>query len=71
MKKIFRFAGWIFLILGFMLSLLGVLALPDGGLMFALPYFFLIPGIALTAIGGLMVFLTRSKKGTFNNDAKS
>lgn len=62
MKKIFRFAGWLFLILGLSLSLLGVLALPDGGLMFALPYFFLIPGMALTASGGLMVFLARFLK---------
>jgi hypothetical protein len=59
MKKIFRFAGWTILIMGLLLDLLGVLALPDGGLMFALPYFFLIPGIALTAIGGFMVLLAR------------
>ena len=47
------------MILGLLLDLLGVLALPDGGLMFALPYFFLIPGIAFTLIGGLMIFLAR------------
>ncbi len=51
-----------FLIMGLLLCLLGTL--PDGGLMFALPYFFLIPGIALTAIGGLMIFLTRFFKKT-------
>jgi hypothetical protein len=55
--------------MGLLLCLLGVLALPDGGLMFALPYFFLIPGIALTAIGGLMIFLARFLKrlGTLPN----
>ncbi len=62
MKKVLRFLGWMFLILGLLLCLLGVLALPDGGLMFALPYFFLVPGIALTLIGGLLILLTRSKK---------
>jgi hypothetical protein len=62
MKKTFRLLGSVFLILGLPLCLLGVLALPDGGLMFALPYFFLIPGIALTAIGGLMILLARSFK---------
>jgi hypothetical protein len=54
-----RFLGWPFLVLGLLLTLLGVLALPDGGLLFALPYFFLIPGIALTAAGGFMVLLAR------------
>jgi len=62
MKKILRSAGWIFLILGLLLDLLGVLALPDGGLMFALPYFFLVPGIALTASGGFMILLARVLK---------
>lgn len=47
---------------GLALGLLGVLSLPDGGLMFALPYFFLIPGIALTAAGGFMLLLARPKK---------
>ncbi len=64
LKKAFRFAGWLFLVIGLLLSLSGVLALPDGGLMFALPYFFLIPGIALTVIGGFMVFLARYLKKT-------
>jgi len=59
MKRIFQFIGWIFLIPGLLLCFLGVLALPDGGLMFAMPYFFLVPGIALTLIGGLMLLLTR------------
>jgi hypothetical protein len=58
-KKTLRFLGWLSLVMGMLLSLLGVLALPDGGLLFALPYFFLIPGIALTAIGCLVLFLLR------------
>jgi vacuolar-type H+-ATPase subunit I/STV1 len=61
-KKAFRFVGWLFLLLGLLLCLLGVLCLPDGGLLFALPYFFLIPGIALTASGGLLALLTRVLK---------
>jgi hypothetical protein len=66
MNKFFRSMGWIALITGLLLDLLGVLALPDGGLFFALPYFFLIPGMALTAAGGLLAFLARSKKGASN-----
>jgi|GEM_PF-3938070 len=61
-KKIFRFSGWLFFIIGLLLCFLGVLALPDGGLMFALPYFFLIPGITLTVIGGFVVWLARIKR---------
>ncbi len=59
MKKVLRFTGWLFLILGLLLCLLGVLALPDGGLMFAMPYFFLVPGITLAAIGGFMLLVAR------------
>ena len=50
------------LILGLLLCLLGVLALPDGGLLFAMPYFFLVPGITLTVIGGFMLLMARSMK---------
>jgi uncharacterized membrane protein HdeD (DUF308 family) len=63
-KKTLRFLGWLFLVMGLLLTLLGVLALPDGGLLFALPYFFLVPGIALTLSGGFMVLLARIFKGT-------
>jgi hypothetical protein len=59
MRKIVRFTGLMILILGLALCLFGVLALPDGGLLFALPYFFLVPGIVLTASGGFMVLLAR------------
>jgi vacuolar-type H+-ATPase subunit I/STV1 len=69
MKKAFRSLGWMFLILGLLLCLLGVLALPDGGLLFAMPYFFLVPGITLTAIGGFMVLLARFFRKT--RDARS
>jgi vacuolar-type H+-ATPase subunit I/STV1 len=64
MRKTARLLGWIFLLLGLLLCLLGVLSLPDGGLMFALPYFFLIPGITFTAIGGFMILLARFFKKT-------
>ncbi len=50
--------------MGLLLCLLGVLALPDGGLMFALPYFFLIPGILFALLGSLMIFLPRFFKRT-------
>ena len=69
MRKTFRVTGWIFLLVGLFLCSLGVLSLPDGGLMFALPYFFLIPGLALTVGGGLALLLTRSKQGAVGTTA--
>jgi hypothetical protein len=65
-----------FLIIGLLLCLLGVLALPDGGLMFALPYFFLVPGITLTLIGGILgflarVFKTRDERSDFSKQTNS
>jgi membrane protein implicated in regulation of membrane protease activity len=54
-----RVLGWLMLGLGLVLCLFGALALPDGGLMFALPYAFLLPGISFAGIAGLVLFLTR------------
>jgi hypothetical protein len=61
MRVVFRVFGWISLAFGILLCIIGVASLPAEGLMFALPYFFLMPGIALTIIGGLLVFFTRVK----------
>lgn len=48
--------------MGSLFIFLGVLALPDGGLMFALPYVLLIPGIVFMASGGFIILITRVKK---------
>jgi vacuolar-type H+-ATPase subunit I/STV1 len=58
---IFRIFGWLSLIVGLLLFLLGIASLPAGGLMFALPFFFLIPGIVLVSGGGFLLFFTRLK----------
>jgi hypothetical protein len=43
MRRPERVLGWILLVLAALLSPLGVLCWPPGGLMFALPFIFLIP----------------------------
>jgi hypothetical protein len=45
--------------LGVLLCLLGIASLPPGGLMFALPFVFLLPGVGLVVLGGIFLFLTR------------
>jgi hypothetical protein len=55
MRRAVLVFGWITLVLASVLILLGVASWPPGGLMFALPYFFLIPGVILAIIGGLLL----------------
>jgi vacuolar-type H+-ATPase subunit I/STV1 len=61
---VFRLLGWTSLVFGILLCLLGLASLPPGDLMFALPFFFLMPGIVLTMLGGLLLFFTRVKAST-------
>jgi len=44
--------GWILLVISAGLILLTILSWPPGGLMFALPYLFLMPGVVFALIGG-------------------
>lgn len=64
MRMVARVLCWLALGLGLALCLLGILALPDGGLMFALPYFFLLPGGLLILLAGLVLFFTRPTPGS-------
>jgi len=59
MKGIISLIGWLLLTVGGALILLGIASWPPGGLMFALPYIFLIPGVPLAVAGGLLVLLGR------------
>jgi hypothetical protein len=61
MSPVSKSLGWILLSIGSVLTLLGIAAWPPGGLMFALPYVFLIPGFLLAILGGLLVILGRRK----------
>ncbi len=59
MRTFVRVLAGLSLGVGLLLSLAGLAALPAGGLLFALPFVFLIPGVALTIAGALGLFLSR------------
>jgi len=62
MKTFLRITGWIFLVLGVLLCLLGLASLPTGGLMFALAYVFFIPGVILFIAGCICLLFSKTKK---------
>ena len=64
MQTALRVTGWIALVLAALLAVLGILSLPTGGLMFALPFVFMIPGAILAAIGGVLLWLGRRHPGS-------
>ena len=70
MRQAFRILGWVLLTVGVLLLLIGITTLPGGGLMFALPYFFLIPGVASTAFAGLLLCLTSERRKENSRDQK-
>ena len=51
MRKVARVLGGGLLVLSALLILAGIMTLPSGGLMFALPYVFFIPGVLLGLTG--------------------
>jgi len=59
MVTFLRATGWFLLLAGGVLCLMGLMTLPDGGLMFALPYVFLIPGLSMVFFGFLMLQIRR------------
>ncbi len=56
MRRIERVIGWIVLVPAAGLLLLGIMSWPPGGLMFALPFVFLIPGFLFGLIGGILLW---------------
>lgn len=62
MRRAAGWLGWILLIVGGGLVLLGAAAWPPGGLMFALAFVFLIPGVLFAVIGGGLVWLSRPRR---------
>ncbi len=62
MRKVIRIISIICFIISGFLFLLGLLTLDPGGLMFALPYFFLIPAVIFALVGGMFFLFTRESK---------
>ncbi len=54
-----RALGWVLMVFGALLCVMGIATLPDGGLMFALPYVFLIPGLTSLFFGYLLLQLKK------------
>ena len=57
MRLVAKVSGWVLLVIGGCLIALGVVSWPPGGLMFALPFVFLMPGVLFAAIGVLLVWV--------------
>ena len=57
MRRVAFVFGWIALALAVVLVLLGISTWPPGGLMFASPFVFLIPGVFLALLGTLLLAL--------------
>jgi len=55
MRSCAHVPGWLALVGAAGLVLLGLLSWPPGGMMFALPFIFIIPGIFLAIVGGVLV----------------
>jgi hypothetical protein len=62
MRKIIRVCGVISAVVAAILGLLTALSWPPGGLMFAMPYFFLFPGVIFACVGIVLIIATRKKK---------
>jgi len=57
MRRVATVFGWLALTGAAGLILLGIVSWPPGGLMFALPFVFLVPGFILALVGGVLVWL--------------
>jgi hypothetical protein len=67
MVTFLRAMGWFLLLAGGALCLMGLMTLPDGGLMFALPYVFLIPGLSMVFFGFLLLQIRRRESSVQRN----
>jgi hypothetical protein len=63
MAPLYRAFGILAIVGACISAVLGLLSLPPGGLMFALPYFFFALAIALGVVGGVCVVLARGLRG--------
>jgi hypothetical protein len=61
MRRVVSVLGWIVMTLAALLILLGLLTWPLGGLMFALPFVFPIPGVVPALAGGLLLWVGRRR----------
>lgn len=63
MRTVVRGLGWLCVVLAALLVLVGLTTLPSGGLMFALPYVFLMPGLLFGVVGWALLRFGRRSTG--------
>lgn len=69
MRMVATVSAWVLLAGGAVLVVLSIASWPPGGLMFALPFVFLIPGILFGLIGSALVWLGEQRTAqTTKND---
>ena len=59
--------GSTLLVIAAVLIALGAVTWPPGGLLFALPYLFLMPGVVLALLGGILLFIGVRRKRAASN----
>ncbi len=62
MRRVLCALGILALVLAGILTGLGIAAWPPGGLMFALPYVFLLPAVPLALGGVILLLLSRPRR---------
>jgi hypothetical protein len=70
MEAVARVLGWIAVVIAALLTFVGIAAWPPGGLMFALPFVFLMPAAVLWAVGLLLLRLGRQPEALGAEAAK-
>jgi hypothetical protein len=64
MRRVVRGVAIAALAVAALLALLAVATWPPGGLMFALPYVFVLPAAVVALAGGILLALTRAPRGS-------
>lgn len=63
MRRVRRVVGITFIAIAGVLGLFALITWEPGGLLFALPYFFLWPALLFAIVGFLLLFSTRRPRG--------
>ena len=63
MRRVLRALGWLSLALAAVFLILAVASWPPGGLLFVLPYLFLVVAVGLGLAGCVLLFLSRAPRG--------
>ena len=69
MRRAARIAGWSLVVLAGLLLVAGLLTWPPGGLMFALPFVFLMPGALFGIVGAILLWLRREPRSRDEPDS--